>query len=110
MTIQRTGLIAFFFAATTAVGAFAQSASDKRTHGAALFAESGCQHCHTIQNVGGSKGPDLSGVGRRLDENRIRKQIMEGGKQMPPFADILEKAETDDLIAYLRSCRQKEKK
>jgi mono/diheme cytochrome c family protein len=35
---------------------------------------------------------------------------MSGGKQMPPFADILQLTETDDLVAYLHSLRDKEKK
>jgi mono/diheme cytochrome c family protein len=109
MRFQRAGLLLLLTAAF-GVNVLAQSASDKRAHGSVLFAQSGCQHCHTIQSVGGSKGPDLSGVGRRLDETQIRKQLLEGGKQMPPFADILEKSEVDDLVAYLRSCRQKEKK
>jgi mono/diheme cytochrome c family protein len=109
MRLKLAGLL-FLLTAALTVGVFAQSTGDKRAQGAALFAQSGCQHCHTIQNVGGSKGPDLSGVGRRLDETQIRKQLLEGGKQMPPFADILEKVEVDDLVVYLRSCRQKEKK
>jgi mono/diheme cytochrome c family protein len=109
MTLQRAGLI-FLLTAVTSLAAAAQSAGDKRAHGATLFVQTGCQHCHTIQSLGGSKGPDLSGVGRRLDETQLRKQILEGGKQMPPFADILEKAETDDLVAYLHSCRKKKRK
>jgi mono/diheme cytochrome c family protein len=84
--------------------------NDPRVRGAHAFAENGCQQCHTIRNNGGKKGPDLSGVGRRLNETQIRTQIMSGGKQMPPFADILQLTETDDLVAYLHSLRDKEKK
>jgi mono/diheme cytochrome c family protein len=86
--------------------AFASSRSH-REHGAALFASSGCMHCHTIQKVGGHKGPDLSGVGRVLSKSKIRAQILHGGNGMPPFADDLESAEVNDLVAYLRSCREK---
>jgi mono/diheme cytochrome c family protein len=83
---------------------------DPRVRGAHAFTENGCQQCHTIRNNGGKKGPDLSGVGRRLNETQIRTQIMNGGKQMPSFADILQLTETDDLVAYLHSLRDKEKK
>ncbi|HEY6375586.1 MAG TPA: cytochrome c [Edaphobacter sp.] len=86
------------------------SSTDPRARGAKVFTESGCPQCHTIHQHGGNKGPDLSGVGRRLNETQIRTQIQDGGKQMPSFADILEKSETDDLIAYLRSCRDKKAK
>jgi mono/diheme cytochrome c family protein len=84
--------------------------NDPRVRGAHAFAENGCQQCHSIRNSGGKKGPDLSGVGRRLNEAQIRAQIMNGGKQMPSFADILQLTEADDLVAYLHSLRDKEKK
>lgn len=86
------------------------SSHSQRSHGAAVFAESGCQHCHTIRNVGGHKGPDLSGVGRRKSEAAIREQIVHGSKVMPEFGDVLKPDEISDLIAYLRSCRDKPKK
>jgi mono/diheme cytochrome c family protein len=74
------------------------------------FSENGCLHCHTIRNNGGAKGPDLSGVGRRLSEAQIRAQILQSGRQMPSFADILQPSETEDLVAYLRSCREESDK
>jgi len=87
---------------------FASSGS-QRAHGASVFAENGCIHCHSIRNAGGNKGPDLSGVGRRLKEAQMRRQIVEGSKVMPPFGDVLESTDLTDLIAYLRSCRDKKK-
>ena len=72
--------------------------NDPRVRGEHVFADSGCQQCHTIRHNGGKKGPDLSGVGRRLNETQIRTQILNGGKQMPSFADVL------------HSLRDKEKK
>ena len=85
-------------------------AESPRERGAALFTTSGCRHCHTIQNTGGHKGPDLSGIGRTLTKTQIRMQILQGGNQMPPFVNDLEPTEIDDLVAYLRSCRAKTKK
>ncbi len=86
------------------------SSRDQRTHGAAVFAASGCGHCHRMSNKGGHKGPDLSGVGRKLTKAQIREQILHGGNEMPSFTDDLEQSEVDDLVAYLRSCREKPKK
>jgi mono/diheme cytochrome c family protein len=85
----------------------ASAASNDERAGAAVYAQSGCQHCHTMRQVGGSKGPDLSGVGRRLKKEKIRTQIMQGGHEMPPFGDVLRRSEVDDLVAYLHSCRDK---
>jgi mono/diheme cytochrome c family protein len=85
------------------------SSRSQRARGAAVFAASGCMHCHTIRNAGGHKGPDLSGVGRRLTEEQMRKQIVRGSKIMPAFGDVLQETELTDLLAYLRSCRDKKK-
>jgi len=37
----------------------------------------------------------------------MREQILHGGNEMPSFTDDLEPAEVSDLVAYLRSCREK---
>ncbi len=86
--------------------AFASSRG-KRERGAAVFQATGCQHCHTINRVGGHKGPDLSDVGRRLPKSAMREQIVHGSKVMPAFKDVLAPDEIKDLIAYLHSCRKK---
>jgi len=83
------------------------SSRAQREHGAGLFASSGCQYCHTIRNVGGHKGPNLSSVGRTKSKDAIRAQILNGSKVMPAFGDVLQPAELDDLVAYLRSCKDK---
>jgi len=83
------------------------SSRSQRARGAQVFSESGCQHCHSIDGMGGHKGPDLSGVGRRKSKMALRQQIVYGSKVMPPFGDDLQPSELKDLIAYLHSCRQK---
>jgi mono/diheme cytochrome c family protein len=107
MILSRFGFI-LILAATSFFPTFA-SAADK-SHGAALFADNGCQHCHTIRKNGGTKGPDLSGVGRSRSKDQIRTQILQGGHEMPAFADILKESEVNDLVAYLHSCRDKNQK
>jgi mono/diheme cytochrome c family protein len=105
MNLLRSVLL-LSLATTPLLPAFASSAAKRR--GATVFADNGCQQCHTIRHDGGgTKGPELSGVGRRLSKNRIRTQILQGGHQMPPFAGVLQKSEVDDLVAYLHSCRDK---
>jgi mono/diheme cytochrome c family protein len=103
---MRVGL--FVLASLLAFPSFAIASSrSQRARGAAVFSQSGCQHCHSIGNVGGHKAPDLSGVGRRKSKAALRQQIVFGSKVMPAFGDDLEPAELRDLIAYLHSCRQK---
>ena len=104
-------LLLFVAAFVLAFSSFAIAASrSQRTHGAAVFSESGCQHCHSIGGVGGHKGPDLSGVGRRKSKAELGQQIVFGSKVMPAFGNVLEPSELDDVVAYLRSCKDKPKK
>jgi mono/diheme cytochrome c family protein len=109
MNLLRSALF-LSFALSLSLPAHAGSSAEQRARGAKVFADNGCGHCHTIRQKGGDKGPDLSGVGRRLSEDQIRTQILKGGQTMPPFADVLQKSETEDLVAYLRSLRDKQKK
>lgn len=85
----------------------AASRSDRRTRGDEVFTTNGCLHCHSIDNVGGHRGPDLSGVGRRSSKVAMRKQIVHGSKAMPAYGDVLTHSQIDDLLSYLRSCRRR---
>lgn len=103
---MKVGLV--ILASLLAFSSFAIASSrSQRARGAAVFTESGCQHCHSIKKVGGHKGPDLSGVGRRKSDVALRQQIVYGSKVMPAFGEDLEPNDLNDLIAYLHSCRQK---
>jgi len=106
MRLRVTVLCAFLALGSVAFG----SSRNQREHGALVFNSSGCRHCHSIDSVGGHKGPDLSGLGLRLTKAQIRTQILRGGGAMPPFTNDLEPAEVKDLVAYLRSCREKPRK
>ena len=80
--------------------------SKAKERGAALFAARGCAHCHGPAGVGGPKGPDLQLVRKRRNKKQIREQIVDGGKSMPEFGDVLTSPEISDLIAYLRARRK----
>jgi mono/diheme cytochrome c family protein len=105
---MRLYLFAFVLLLIPSPAGFASSRS-QREHGASVFAASGCTHCHSIRSEGGHKAPDLSGVGRRMKTEQMRRQIVEGTRTMPPFGDDLKDADLADLIAYLHSCRDKKK-
>ncbi len=79
------------------------------TDGPTLFRERGCAQCHEIRGVGGHKGPDLSGVGRRMKKDVIQKQIEQGGDAMPAFGGVIEESEIASLVKYLEKCRDKTK-
>jgi mono/diheme cytochrome c family protein len=77
------------------------------TDGPTIFRERGCSHCHEIEGVGGAKGPDLSGVGRRLKKAEIERQIVAGGDAMPAFGQVLPSEEIAALVGYLHKCKDK---
>ncbi len=73
--------------------------------GAAIFESKGCEQCHEINGRGGQKGPGLTHVGVRVTEDKIRKQILEGGDMMPGYKDVLSAQETTALVRYLHKLR-----
>ena len=74
--------------------------------GATLFQEKGCSHCHGTDGNGTDKGPSLARIGRRLKREQIESQIVHGGKEMPPFGDVLDANELRQLVEYLHDRRK----
>jgi mono/diheme cytochrome c family protein len=72
-----------------------------RDAGAEIFRQYGCEHCHGPDGIGTDRAPSLSTVGKRLNKDQIEHQILDGGKQMPPFEDVLTFDETRKLVDYL---------
>ena len=86
-------------------GVRAASSAD-RSAGQEIFEQKGCVHCHGAQGAGTESGPSLLTVGKRLKKDEIERQIMDGGKQMPPFKDVLSAEETYKLVDYLAHKRK----
>jgi ubiquinol-cytochrome c reductase cytochrome b subunit len=83
----------------------AASASTAAAHGQVLFHDKGCEFCHTINALGGLRGPNLSNVANRLTQQDMIIRILNGGQNMPGFGGILHPAEVNDLVAYLQTRR-----
>ena len=81
------------------------SSGKAREHGANLFLTSGCSQCHSIAGVGGDRAPDLDNVGSRRGARQIKRQILKGGHEMPPFRGVLTNDDVKDLVEFLRSCQ-----
>jgi ubiquinol-cytochrome c reductase cytochrome b subunit len=74
-----------------------------------VFDES-CSKCHTLAGRGGDIGPELTYVGRRLDELTIARQIEDASAlnpetDMPPFRGKLSEDELNALARFLASSR-----
>lgn len=95
-------LIAFFF--STVAPATADEARARE-----LVNALGCKGCHSLGENGGNLGPDLNTVGRRLDAEAIRRQIVNPrgsyAASMMPAYDHLPTDDLEALVDYLKSLR-----
>lgn len=80
-----------------------QVAPPSAKEGAVLFGKSGCPFCHGPQGFGTEKAPNLREVRKRKTDEEIARQIHDGGKMMPPFADALTEDEIHSLVLFLRA-------
>ena len=70
-----------------------------------------CGACHKPDSTETLVGPGLKGVfkkakltnGKAVSEMAIRDVINKGGEVMPGFADTLDAAQKDDVVAYLKT-------
>lgn len=98
---------ALAFSLCLAAPAYAFSSHSKADEeaGAILFRNQDCSHCHTMDGVGGKKGPELTNVNidKLWTAEKITRQILNGGQKMPPFSDALTDQQVAQVVAYLRA-------
>ena len=58
-----------------------------------------CRNCHTIQNVGKNVGPDLSGIGKKLNRAQILENILDPSRKIEPQW-MLHVVETKQGLVY----------
>ncbi len=71
--------------------------------GALIFQEMQCRNCHSLQGVGGERGPELSGVATRLTESQLIRQVLQGGGNMPAYGSALNPQQTTALVRFLKT-------
>ena len=70
-----------------------------------------CAVCHNADSTEKKMGPGLKGLfkrdklvnGKKVTDATVLEKINEGGNGMPPYKDLLNDQEKDDLIAYLKT-------
>ncbi|MGC2423109.1 MAG: c-type cytochrome [Nitrospirota bacterium] len=78
--------------------------------GARLFAQEGCQSCHTVNGIGGKVGPDLTHVGSRLPDREWHIKHLRDPRSvhpqsaMPAFGKLSE-SDLNALADYLVSLK-----
>jgi nitric oxide reductase subunit C len=73
--------------------------------GAAVFKTKGCMNCHALQGVGGSFGPALDTIGRKLTVEQIAHYIhdpqsVNPAARMPPQTGLSDR-ERDEVAKFL---------
>jgi mono/diheme cytochrome c family protein len=70
-----------------------------------------CAVCHNAHTTEALHGPGLKGLyhkqtlpsGIPLTDEHVRQNILRGRAMMPPFGNILDEGQVNDLIAYLKT-------
>jgi mono/diheme cytochrome c family protein len=83
--------------------------SDVEAQARRLLNSQGCKACHLFDGEGGTVGPDLSKVGRRLSPEQLRSKLVNPQRQHAAgrIADFshLQGEEIDDLVTFLSQHR-----
>jgi len=92
--------VAAFVAANAGLQGFSESQAVTGTNGKLIFTKK-CGGCHTLKDAGttGTTGPNLD---RLMPTFPVaQKQVTNGGRVMPAFKDILNKAQIDAVARYV---------
>jgi ubiquinol-cytochrome c reductase cytochrome b subunit len=72
-------------------------------HGALVLQAKQCHNCHSLNGIGGKRGPALDSVAVRLTEDQLIRQIIQGGGNMPAYGRNLSPPETTAVVAFLKT-------
>ncbi|MBZ2180812.1 MAG: c-type cytochrome [Acidobacteriota bacterium] len=96
-----------FFALTAPAVLLAGSAmAFDAKKGQEVFENSACMGCHnTDTDEKRGNAPALKGLYKKegMTEAKVIDKIKKGGNGMPPYEEQLEKADFDNLLAYLKT-------
>ena len=100
VTGQDADDVAAYVAANAGVNGFAEAQAVSGTNGKLIF-KAKCGSCHTLKDAGtsGTIGPNLDQLMPAFP--RVRKQVINGGRIMPAFKNILSVAQIQAVARYV---------
>ncbi|HEU5351526.1 MAG TPA: cytochrome b N-terminal domain-containing protein [Terracidiphilus sp.] len=84
---------------------YLQGRSPLEREGALVLQNKQCRDCHSLNGVGGQRGPALDAVASRMTEDQLIRQVLQGGGNMPAYGNALSPAETRALVSFLMTLR-----
>ncbi|MCC7085635.1 MAG: cytochrome b N-terminal domain-containing protein [Pirellulales bacterium] len=78
--------------------------SPLQLQGAVVFQNKQCRNCHSLDSIGGKRGPDLTHVGQRMTTDQLIDQVSNGtpgGGNMPAYGKQISPAEMTALVDFL---------
>jgi ubiquinol-cytochrome c reductase cytochrome b subunit len=84
---------------------YLQGRTPLEREGALVLQNKQCRDCHSLNGVGGQRGPALDAVASRMTEDQLIRQVLQGGGNMPAYGNALSPAETHALVAFLMTLR-----
>ncbi len=73
--------------------------------GALVLQNKQCRNCHSLDHLGGMRGPALDSISTRMTEDQIIRQVLQGGGNMPAYGNALNPSETKALLSFLTTLR-----
>jgi ubiquinol-cytochrome c reductase cytochrome b subunit len=71
--------------------------------GALVLQAKQCRNCHSLDGIGGKRGPGLDSVAARLTQDQLIRQVIQGGGNMPAYGKNLTPPETTAVVAFLET-------
>ena len=84
---------------------FLLNRSPLERQGALVLQDKQCRNCHSLNGVGGQRGPALDAIASRMTEDQMIRQVLQGGGNMPAYGNALNPSETKALVAFLTTLR-----
>jgi ubiquinol-cytochrome c reductase cytochrome b subunit len=82
---------------------FLKNRSALERQGAIVFQLKQCRNCHALGEEGGKRGPALDKIALVLTPDQLVRQVIQGGGNMPAYGKNLSPAETEALVAFLKT-------
>jgi ubiquinol-cytochrome c reductase cytochrome b subunit len=85
--------------------AYVRGRTPLELQGALVIQNKQCRNCHSLDGEGGHRGPPLDGVGTRLTQDQLIRQVLQGGGNMPAYGKNLTPAEVTAVVAFMQTLR-----